>query len=232
MALLRIRGNTIVRGVRISRSSQCSAVDLGSRVIVNPAVVLADVRVGRFTYFQRGAVATVATIGAFCSIAEYARIGATNHPVHRFTTHPITFDFQVGVIPPEHPLATEVWRNIRETPTIVGNDVWIGHGAIVMAGVTVGDGAVIGAGAVVTKPVPPYAIMAGVPARVLRYRFDQQVATALQDSDWWNWHTTVLSTFADSMTKAASFIRQFHEQRIQPDEPKLHTVEQESSIPR
>jgi acetyltransferase-like isoleucine patch superfamily enzyme len=70
-------------------------------------------------------------------------------------------------------------------PVVIGNDVWIGTGAIILRGLSVGDGAVIGAGAVVTKDVPPYAIVAGNPARVIKYRFEEAVIKRIQASKWW-----------------------------------------------
>ncbi len=79
----------------------------------------------------------------------------------------------------------------------IGNDVWIGHAATVLPGVCVGDGAVIGAGAVVTRDVPDFAIVAGVPARLLRYRFDPDLCTRLQRLAWWNWSHAQLQAALD-----------------------------------
>ncbi len=75
----------------------------------------------------------------------------------------------------------------------IGNDVWIGYGALIVGGVTIGDGACIGAGAIVTKDVPPYAIVGGVPAKVLKYRFPEQIIAKLLDEKWWNKPDAILN---------------------------------------
>ena len=88
----------------------------------------------------------------------------------------------------------ELYFEKKEESTIIGNDVWIGAKAIIRSGVTIGDGAVIGAGAVVTKDVPPYAIVAGVPAKIIRYRFDEELRKALLAAKWWDRDMTELRT--------------------------------------
>src|SRR5690606_22119038 len=125
------------------------------------------------------------TIGKFCSIAANTRINALEHPLERVTTHKVSYR------PNEYFRYLGVDNAFRERrrakQVTIGNDVWIGHGAVIMPGVTVGDGAVIGANAVVTKPVGDYEIVAGMPARRIRKRFDNDVATALKALAWWDW---------------------------------------------
>lgn len=129
-----------------------------------------------FPMFTEGARTTV---GAFCSIHAEARIlGGGEHRIDTVTSFPIKarlFD------PAERNAAESVDRG----PTVIGNDVFIGLGAIVLAGVTIGDGAVVGAGAVVTKSVPPYAVVVGNPARVVRHRFAPQTIERLLAVGWW-----------------------------------------------
>jgi acetyltransferase-like isoleucine patch superfamily enzyme len=145
------------------------------------------VEVGRHTYgfgeltfpvFTEGARIVV---GAFCAIGPEARIhGGGAHVVTRAAAFPlnaILFDRGKRNAPDD----------IDRGPTVIGNDVWIGEGATVLAGLTVGDGAVVGARAVVTKSVPPYAIVAGNPARILRYRFDEDIRERLLALRWWDW---------------------------------------------
>jgi serine acetyltransferase len=93
----------------------------------------------------------------------------------------------------------------------LGNDVWIGHGAVVLPGVSIGDGAAVGAGAVVSKDVPPFAVAIGVPARVARFRFAPPIVAALQRIAWWNWpHVRLAEALADFRTLGAEdFCRKY-----------------------
>ena len=124
-------------------------------------------------------------IGRYCSIARYVELGAIGHPTDFLSTHP----FQYSTY---HYKGQPAWDAISRVPfddlpgPVIGHDVWIGAKAIVLRGVTVGHGAVIGSGAFVNKDVPPYAIVVGSPARVLRYRFDDAVIARLLASRWWD----------------------------------------------
>jgi acetyltransferase-like isoleucine patch superfamily enzyme len=120
-------------------------------------------------------------VGAFCSIAGEARILAgSEHMMHRPTTYPLN----AMIFTPGEITSKEA---IDKGPTVIGNDVWIGLGAMILSGVMIGDGAVIGARAVVSKSVPPYAVVAGNPAEILYYRFDTAVRDRLLALRWWEW---------------------------------------------
>jgi len=118
-------------------------------------------------------------IGKFCSFGSGVMIISTNHDPNKITTHPFLFKPYLGIVK----------EDFRKANNIdIGNDVWIGHNAIILPSVSkIGHGAIIGAGAVVTKDVPPYAIVVGVPARVIKYRFDQKTINNLLETKWWNW---------------------------------------------
>lgn len=118
------------------------------------------IRVGYASYANDSMIRSGVTIGRYCSIGRRCTLGAATHPLNWVSTHPIVFNG----IPPEI------------LPTEIGNDVWLGDNVIIMPGLSIGDGAVIGAGCVVTKSVPPYAVIAGVPGRVLRNRFPDDLA--------------------------------------------------------
>lgn len=139
--------------------------------------------IGRFTYVA-GARISNARIGQFCSIGPEATIGGLGrHPTHWASTHPAFFSThrQSGITFAESDHFDEL------PPVTIGNDVWIGARAVILDGVTVGDGAIVAAGAVVARDVPPYAIVGGVPARTIRYRFSQAVIDGFLRLRWWDW---------------------------------------------
>jgi acetyltransferase-like isoleucine patch superfamily enzyme len=138
-----------------------------------------NVSIGGYSYVNDGTLIGSGTIGKFCSIAYYCEIGMHEHPLDYVSTSPFLYGTQ-------NIFATaECWDDFRSPPAI-GHDVWIGSGAKILQGVRVSTGAVIAAGAVVTRDVPPYAIVAGVPARTLRYRFGPREIASLLDLQWWN----------------------------------------------
>lgn len=170
---------------RIHTTAELKSCKLGRHVAIGERVVLREVTVGDYSYFERHGEAIYTRIGKFCSIAANVRINALEHPMERVTTHKVTYR------PNEYfkflGLDQEFRARRRGRPVTIGNDVWIGHGAVVMPGVTIGDGAAVGANAVVTRDVAPYEIVAGVPARPLRMRFAPEIATRLVALAWWDW---------------------------------------------
>lgn len=130
---------------------------------------------GEFTV--PGAFAPSVVIGRYTSVAKGVRVFTQNHPVQALTTHPYFYERRLGYVDKDQ---------LAQSVTTIGNDVWIGQGAILLPGCkTVGTGAIIGAGAVVCKDVPPYAIVAGNPARIIKHRFPQKTIDDLLQSRWW-----------------------------------------------
>ena len=125
------------------------------------------------------------TIGKFCSIACGAKFlfNSANHALGSLSTYPFPIFFEEWGLPVED--IPQAWDNKGDI--VIGNDVWIGYEALILAGVTVGDGAVVGTRAVVTKDVPPYTIVGGVPAKPIRKRFSDDVIERLLELKWWDW---------------------------------------------
>lgn len=136
--------------------------------------------IGLRTSVGRDAKLQNAHVGRYCSISWNVTIGAPAHPFDHLTTHAFTCQRRFGIVDGDCAMPRP------PAEALVGNDVWIGCHAVILSGVAVGDGAVVGAGSVVTHDVPPYAIVAGVPARVLRYRFPPDVIARLLALQWWN----------------------------------------------
>ncbi len=124
-------------------------------------------------------------IGKFCSIACGAKFlfNSANHTLSSLSTYPFPLFFEEWGL--EKKDVTNAWDNKGDI--IIGNDVWIGYEAVILAGVTIGDGAIIGTRAVVTKDVPPYMIVGGVPAKPIKKRFSEETISALLEIQWWNW---------------------------------------------
>lgn len=152
-----------------------------------PELISVDSRIsiGRFTYGNPQLLlwgdSERITVGAFCSIANEVVIsGGGEHRTDWITTFPMRTAF-------EDPLSGKDGHPASKGETRIGNDVWIGTRAMILSGVNIGDGAVIGAGAVVASDVPPYAIVAGNPAKIIKYRFDFNTIKKLQKIRWWEW---------------------------------------------
>lgn len=124
-------------------------------------------------------------IGKFCSIACGTKflLNSANHSLRSLSTYPFPLFFEEWEQDPRN--VTMSWDNKGDI--VIGNDVWIGFEAVILAGVTIGDGAVIGTRAVVTKDVPPYAIVGGVPAKPIKKRFSEKTIKALLQIQWWDW---------------------------------------------
>ncbi|MER8429906.1 DapH/DapD/GlmU-related protein [Mesorhizobium caraganae] len=198
---------------RIHPTAELKACKLGRYASIGERVVLREVNVGDFSYFERHAEAIYTTIGKFCSIAANSRINALEHPIERVTQHKLSYRpneyFRwLGV--------DAAFRERRQAKAVsIGNDVWIGHGAVIMPGISIGNGAIVGANAVVTRDVPAYAIVAGVPAKPLRRRFPPEIAARIESLAWWDWPPEKLAKAVPDMQALAieDFLDRWEQER-------------------
>lgn len=175
----------ITRTPVIHETARIRESRIGDFVEIHEFARVRDSVVGDYSYLQEYVALLNTDMGRFCAIAAMTRMGAPNHPYTRVTQHRFTYTPEYYWPDAERDAA--FFANRRADRVKVGNDVWCGHGVTILPGVTVGDGAVCAAGAVVAKDVAPYTIVAGVPARVVKHRFDQRSAERLQALAWWSW---------------------------------------------
>lgn len=159
---------------------------LAKHTRVLPRCNLIRVEMARYSYIGTNTIVSDTKIGAFCSIGSSCSIGGGVHPTDRVSMSPVFYD-SGNCFREKKYVSADSRKPFKQPQTIIGNDVWIGENVYVSAGVNIGDGAVIGAHAVITKDVPPYAIVAGVPAKILRYRFDEATIKELMATQWWEW---------------------------------------------
>ncbi len=182
---------------RVHGSASLRDCVLGQFTDVAERVSMAECTLGDYSYVERQAEAIYTDIGKFCAIASNVRLNALNHPLDRISQHKITYR------PNEYFLGAKIDKDFREARksarVAIGPDVWIGHGAIILPGLRIGAGAVIAAGAVVTKDVEPYEIVAGVPAKHLKWRFPKKLRARILALAWWDWPHDRLALAVEDM---------------------------------
>jgi phosphonate metabolism protein (transferase hexapeptide repeat family) len=179
-------GGVLSEHPEIHPTAVVRACDLGRYTYLGPRSHIAESVMGDYGYAMGDNQIAHAHIGKFANIATGVRINPPNHPTWRATHHHFTYRSRSYGLSLDDDDGIFQWR--AQDRVEIGHDVWLGHSAIVMPGVTIGTGAAVGSGAVVTKDVPPFAIVVGVPARVLRFRVDARTSERLQQLAWWDWN--------------------------------------------
>ncbi len=182
----------------IHTSASLHDCKIGRFCEVKEQVLMRSSRLGDYTYVERHSELIYTQTGRFCAIAADVRLNALNHPIDRVSQHKFTYRANEYFVGKKLDHAFREQR-LAEGKVVLGHDVWVGHGAIVLPGVTIGTGAVVGAGAVVTRDVEPYAIVAGTPARFVRWRFEPEIGQRLLRLEWWNWSHDRLADAVDDM---------------------------------
>lgn len=175
--------SSISSTVTIIRSEFHGKVKVADRATIFQSILSGEINIGKNTSLWGPNIQVLShkypvTIGNFCSIARDVTIQEYFHDHSKLTT------YFIGRNVFGKDIKNEV---VSKGPITIGNDVWIGTGCQIMSGVTIGDGAVIGANTTVTKDIPPYAIVGGVPAKVISYRFSEDIIEKLLELKWWNW---------------------------------------------
>lgn len=166
----------------IGEHSRVRNSNLGHHVRIDRNNLLLNVVIGDYSYTGPFDILFHVNIGKFTSISYGVTIGPPEHNYHRMSTHPMIYDSFYEIFD------NNLVRNEKfDKPITIGNDVWIGCNSTILRGVNIGDGAIVGANSLVNKDVPPYAIVAGCPARIINYRFDESIIRKLLKIKWWSW---------------------------------------------
>lgn len=182
----------------------------GGNNIIHSGSVVADATIGRYTYIGTKSNLLKARVGSFCSIAPNVTVQFFAHPTKGFiSTSPAFFSTKKQCVSTfaKQTIFNEV-LSVGGNSVVIGNDVWIGSDVRILGGVTIGDGAIVAMGAIVTSDVPPYAIVGGVPAKVIRYRYPEHVIAALLKYKWWDKDDEWIQDHIDYFQNDNKFIEQ------------------------
>ena len=190
----------IYKGVVVDNSTV-----LGKHSVVFENTILINSHLDDYSYIQKNSEIVNTKIGKFCSIASNVTIGLANHPTHLFSTSPVFYDCSQ---PLPFFFTDKIYKKELILETIIGADVWIGQGVMIKSGVTIGVGAVIGAGAVVVKDVEAYSVVGGVPAKHIKYRFEENLRKELINSKWWILEDSKLIDLTRYLNSPKEFLEQ------------------------
>jgi acetyltransferase-like isoleucine patch superfamily enzyme len=193
------------RAIKNSIIHKTSKIEAGSHIV--------NSTFGKHSFCGYDCEIVSADIGSFCSIANNVKIGGGMHPIEWVSTSPV---FYMGRDSVKAKFSVHKRKPIEKTT--IGNDVWIGEGAIIKQGIKIENGAVIGMGSIVTKDVTAYSIVAGNPAKPIKNRFDDITIQKLLDVKWWDFDELTLEMYAKYFTNPVTFIKEFENKKKQINE--------------
>lgn len=185
------------------RSVRRSSIHPESKI--EPGSVVYNSGMGRYSFCGYDCEIINADIGSFVSIASRVSIGGVAHPMHFVSMSPVFLSHKDSV-----KKKFSYFNYLPDVRTSIGSDVWIGTGAFIKAGVKIGNGVVVGMGAVVTKDVPDFAVVAGNPAHIVRYRFDELMRLTLSESKWWQLDDLDLVFMSKYVDDPDAFVREIN----------------------
>lgn len=180
--------------IRFSKIHKSSKVESGCNIVY--------VNMDRYSFCGYDCEIINAEIGSFCSIANNVIIGGAAHPINWVSTSPVFYSGRDSV-----KMKFSEFERDEDKKTYIGHDVWIGNYSLIKQGVHIGTGAVVGMGSVVTKDVPPYAIVAGNPAKIIRYRFEDDIVNRLATSKWWEMSDEELRKYSQFIQTPELFLK-------------------------
>tara|TARA_Y100001968_G_C19339484_1_gene708709 strand:+ start:275 stop:1000 length:726 start_codon:yes stop_codon:yes gene_type:complete len=201
-----LRNSTVSEFTVINKSVVIDQSNIGCHCKLLDNCIVYKTSFGDYSYSTMNTTILRAVIGKFCSIASDVFIGPTSHPLEKVSTHPFLFLKDYGFINHDDQLVIE---RREGTFTSLGNDVWIGQGAVIMPGVKIGDGAIVGAQTLVTKNVAPYSIVVGSPAKHIRYRFEREIIDQLLEIKWWNWEKSRIEKSIPEFSDIKRFVSKY-----------------------
>lgn len=194
----------------ISSYASISNAKLEGENVIKDHANISKSFVGFATVIGKNSNLSNSKIGRFCSIAKNVQIVTATHPLDLVSTYPgfyntvNVYPFGKGTLYKDEFLKTDNGFSVE-----IGNDVWIGQGVTLKGGIKIGDGAVIGMNSTVTKDIPPYSIVCGVPARIVRYRMNEQQIKDMLDIKWWNWEPEIIKERREEFTNIEVFIKKY-----------------------
>jgi acetyltransferase-like isoleucine patch superfamily enzyme len=188
-------------GIQIGFETVIRNTTLKKDVYISDNCLIQNSTLGKNTYINKQTNIISAQIGNFCSIGSNVQIGVGNHPIDMISTHPAFYANNKAFIT----YADKMYYLKELEPIKIGNDVWIGSNVCILNNVTIGNGSIIAYGSVVTRNVPDFAIVAGVPARIVKFRFSEEEIKFINKSKWWDIDTSILSNEFKKMHNIQNF---------------------------